>query len=70
MNDSKEDVLMSNLRIDKLSIASTTLVVNNQGQVSGTSVTSVPDASKLAAAATAVVQGGCGPGCGPAGCAK
>ena len=69
MNDSRETGFMNQLRIDKLSKASVTIVINAQGQVSGTSTTT-PDASKLAAAAVAVVKGGCGSGCGPAGCAK
>jgi|GEM_PF-517089 len=69
MNDSRETGFMNQLRIDKLSKASITIVINAQGQVAGTSTTT-PDAAKLAAAAVAVVKGGCGPGCGPAGCAK
>ena len=69
MDDSKENGFMSQLRIDKLTKASITLVINNQGQVAGTSTT-VPDAAKLVAAAKAPVKKGCGPGCGPAGCAK
>jgi hypothetical protein len=61
---------MNQLRIDKLTAkASTTLVINQQGQVAGTSTT-VPDAAKLVAAAIAPVKSGCGPGCGPAGCGK
>lgn len=69
MDDTKEVNFMNQLRIDKASKVSTTLVINTQGQVAGTS-TSVPDAEKLASAATAPVKSGCGPGCGPAGCAK
>ncbi|MHB8136556.1 MAG: hypothetical protein ACYDH1_20275 [Anaerolineaceae bacterium] len=69
MDDTKEVNFMNQLRIDKASMVSTTLVINTQGQVAGTS-TSVPDAEKLASAATAPVKSGCGPGCGPAGCAK
>ena len=69
MDDSKEVNFINQLRIDKASTASTTLVINAQGQVAGTS-TSVPDATKLVAAATAPVKSGCGPGCGPAGCGK
>lgn len=69
MDDTKEVNFMNQLRIDKASKVSTTLVINAQGQVAGTS-TSVPDAEKLASAATAPVKSGCGPGCGPAGCAK
>lgn len=69
MEDAKEVNFMNQLRIDKASAVSTTLVINAQGQVAGTS-TSVPDAEKLASAATAPVKSGCGPGCGPAGCAK
>ncbi|HEY5589387.1 MAG TPA: hypothetical protein VIK55_00055 [Paludibacter sp.] len=69
MDDNRETGFMNQLRIDKLSKASITIVINAQGQVAGTSTTT-PDAAKLAAAAVAVVKGGCGPGCGPAGCAK
>lgn len=69
MDDSRENGFMNQLRIDKLSKASVTIVINAQGQVSGTSTTT-PDASKLAAAAIAKVASGCGAGCGPAGCAK
>ncbi len=69
MDDKRETGFMSQLRIDKTSKASITIVINTQGQVAGTSTTT-PDAGKLAAAAVAPVKGGCGPGCGPAGCAK
>ena len=69
MDDNKEVNFMNQLRIDKSSLVSSTLVINAQGQVAGTS-TGVPDAAKLASAVTAPVKSGCGPGCGPAGCAK
>lgn len=69
MNDPNEANFVNQLQIDKESKVSTTLVINTKGQVAGTS-TSVPDATKLASAATAPVQSGCGPGCGPSGCAK
>lgn len=69
MDDANEANFINQLNIDKASTVSTTLVINTQGQVAGTS-TSVPDAEKLASAATAPVKSGCGPGCGPAGCAK
>jgi hypothetical protein len=69
MDDSKEVNFMNQLQIDKASTVSTTIVINTQGQVAGTSK-SVPDATKLASAATAPVKSGCGPGCGPTGCAK
>ena len=69
MEDAQEANFMNQLQIDKASLVSTTLVINIQGQVAGTSK-SVPDAEKLALAATAPVKSGCGPGCGPAGCAK
>ena len=52
---------------EETTTASITLVINKQGQVAGTSTT-IPDASKLASAAVTPVRGGCGPGCGPAGC--
>lgn len=68
MDDPNETNFMDQLRIDKSSVeASITLVFNKQGQLAGTS-TSLPDATKLAAAATSPVKSGCGPGCGPAGC--
>ncbi|MBI5326419.1 MAG: hypothetical protein HZB41_14300 [Ignavibacteriae bacterium] len=69
MDDSKEDNFMKMVRINKSSKSSVVLVINKQGQLSGTATT-MPDAKKLAAAATAVPKGGCGPGCGPAGCGK
>lgn len=69
MDDSKEANFMKQLRVNKASQASTTIVINTQGQVAGTSTT-MPDATKLAAAATQPVKSGCGPGCGPTGCAK
>ncbi len=69
MDDTKEASFMNQLRIDKSVKNSITLVINTQGQVAGTSTT-VPDAAKLVAAANAPVKSGCGPGCGPAGCAK
>lgn len=69
MEDAQEANFMNQLQIDKASLVSTTLVINTQGQVAGTSK-SVPNAEKLALAATAPVKSGCGPGCGPAGCAK
>jgi len=70
MDDIKEVNFMNQLQIDKTSTVSTTLVINTQGQVAGTS-TSVPDAEKLAEAATAPPKSGCCPGgAGSAGCAK
>jgi hypothetical protein len=70
MDDSKEVNFLNQLRIDKSQIsASLTLVINKQGQISGTA-TNLPDAAKLVAAAKTPVKGGCGPGCGPAGCGK
>lgn len=69
MDDNKEVNFMNQLRIDKSAMASTTLVINSQGQVAGTSTT-IPDAAKLVAAANTPVKGECGPGCGPAGCGK
>ena len=70
MDDNREVNFMNQLRIDKNQFTgSLTLVINTQGQVAGTSTT-VPDAAKLALAATTPIQGGCGPGCGPAGCGK
>lgn len=69
INDQKEDNFLSQLGISKPKSESLTLVINAQGQVSGTSET-VPDPVKLASAATQVVREGCGPGCGPSGCGK
>lgn len=70
IDDPKETNCLEQLRIDKLTTkASVTIVINKQGQIAGTSTT-VPDAAKLVAAANAPVKSGCGPGCGPAGCAK
>lgn len=69
MDDSKETNLMNQLRIDKTSSITQTFVINTKGQVSGTA-TNIPDAQKLADAATTVLSGGCGSGCGPAGCGK
>jgi hypothetical protein len=69
MEDSKEANFVTQLQINKSSKESITYVINKQGQLAGTSTTE-PDAAKLAKAATAVVAGGCGAGCGPAGCAK
>jgi hypothetical protein len=70
MDDLKETNFMNQLRINKSTAkASLTLVINKQGQIAGTSTT-IPDATKLVAAAKAPVKSGCGPGCGPAGCGK
>ena len=70
VDDSKEANFLNQLRIDKSQLnASLTLVINKQGQVAGTATT-IPDATKLVAAAKTPVAGGCGPGCGPAGCGK
>jgi len=70
VDDIKEANFLNQLRIDKSQLnASLTLVINKQGQVAGTATT-VPDATKLVAAAKTPVAGGCGPGCGPAGCGK
>ena len=70
LDDSQEENFLNQLRIDKSQLnASLTLVINKQGQVACTA-TSMPDAAKLVAAAKAPVKGGCGPGCGPAGCGK
>lgn len=70
IDDSNEVNFLNQLRIDKSQLSSSlTLVINKQGQVAGTATT-VPDAAKLVAAAKTPVAAGCGPGCGPAGCAK
>jgi hypothetical protein len=70
MDDQKETGFMQQLRISPLMAkSSVTLVINKQGQVAGQSTT-IPDAAKLVSAAKTPVRGGCGPGCGPAGCGK
>lgn len=70
MEDQKETGFMQQLRISPLiAQASVTLVINKQGQVAGQSTT-IPSAEKLVLAAKTPVRGGCGPGCGPAGCGK
>lgn len=70
MDDPKEAGFMQKLRVNPSAAqSSVTLVINKQGQVAGQSTT-MPDAAKLAKAATTAVKGGCGPGCGPAGCGK
>lgn len=69
IDDGKEENFLGQMRIKKSATSSTVVVINKQGQVSGTATTS-PDAKKLAAAATATPKSGCGPGCGPAGCGK
>ena len=70
LDDNEEASFMNKLRIDKTQLSATlTLVINKQGQVSGTATT-IPDAAKLVEAAKKPVAAGCGPGCGPAGCGK
>lgn len=69
IDDASETNFLNIFNISKLTLSSTVIVINKQGQVSGTATT-VPDAKKLAAAATTVPKGGCGPGCGPSGCGK
>lgn len=70
MDDNNEIGFMNQMRIDKNTAkASVTIVINSQGQVAGTSTT-IPSADKLVAAAKTPVKGGCGPGCGPAGCGQ
>ena len=70
LEDAKEVKLMNLLRVDKASNATLTMVINKQGQVTGTA-TSIPDATKLATAATLVVKSSCcGPGSNPASCGK
>ncbi len=70
MDDLQEVTLMQKLGVNPaVAQSSVTLVINKQGQVAGQS-TSIPDAEKLAKAATTPVKKGCGPGCGPAGCGK
>lgn len=70
MDDPKEKSFLQKLRVNPSAAqSSVTLVINKQGQVAGQSAT-MPDAAKLASAATTPVKAGCGPGCGPAGCGK
>lgn len=70
MEDKLEAGFLKQVRINEdATQSSITLVINKQGQVSGTSTT-IPDADKLVAAAITPVRSGCGPGCGPAGCGQ
>lgn len=70
MDDPKETNFVNKLGVDKSKTnASITLVFNKQGQLAGTSTTT-PDPQKLVSAANTPVKGGCGPGCGPAGCGQ
>lgn len=69
LDDQNEAAFINQVRINRSATTSTTLVINTQGQVAGTSKT-VPDAAKLVASTTQAVKSGCGPGCGPAGCGK
>lgn len=70
ISDKNEKNFINQFRInEETTTASITLVINKQGQVAGTSTT-IPDAKKLATAAVTPVRGGCGPGCGPAGCGQ
>lgn len=70
LSDETDMSFIDQFRInEETTTASITLVINKQGQVAGTSTT-VPDANKLASAAVTPVRGGCGPGCGPAGCGQ
>lgn len=70
MADPAEMSFMKKLGINpQTATGSVTVVVNQKGQLAGTSTTT-PDAVKLAAAAEKPVKQGCGPGCGPAGCGK
>lgn len=68
ISDKNEKNFINQFRIDEqTTTGSITLVINKQGQVSGTSTT-IPDARKLATAAVTPVRGGCGSG--PAGCGQ
>lgn len=70
MDDVLEKGFMKQVKINpNAAKGSITLVINKKGQVAGTSTT-LPDATKLVAAAKTPVKSGCGPGCGPAGCGK
>lgn len=69
IDDARESKFLNQLRIDKSAKSPVVLVLNKDGQVSGTATT-VPDAKKLASAITTKPKSGCGPGCGPAGCGK
>ena len=70
MDNNNETSFMNQMRINKNTTkASVTIVINNQGQVAGTSTT-IPSADKLVSAAKTPVKSGCGPGCGPAGCGQ
>jgi len=70
MDNGKEKGFMRQLRVNPSTAeSSVTIVINKQGQVAGISTT-MPDAGKLVTAAKTPVRGGCGPGCGPAGCGQ
>jgi len=63
IDDNKESGFMKQFQIDKLTTKnSTTVVINKDGQVAGTS-TNVTDANKLVLEATTPVSSGCGSGC-------
>jgi hypothetical protein len=67
IEDLDETNFMNQLRIDKSTSASITIVFNKLGQVVETSTT-IPEVEKLVTAAKAPVKKTCGPGCGSKGC--
>lgn len=69
INDSKEQGFMEQMRVYSDIESSITVVINTAGQVSGRSVT-LPDATKLAEAATNILRGGCGSQFGPSSCGQ
>lgn len=69
IKDKREKDFMVQMRIDPSTENSITMVINTAGQVSGTAA-SIPDANKLAEAATNILRGGCGSQFGPSSCGQ
>jgi hypothetical protein len=67
IEDLDETNFMNQLRIDKSTSASITIVFNKLGQVVET-LTTIPEVEKLVTAAKTPVKKTCGPGCGSKGC--
>ena len=67
IEDPDETNFINQLRIDKSTNASITIVFNKLGQVVET-LTTIPEVEKLVTAAKAPVKKTCGPGCGSKGC--
>jgi hypothetical protein len=61
MDDTKETLLIKQLNINTKSTNTTTVVINSQGQLTG-SFNGVNDVKKLIESANKVASGGCCPG--------